>query len=234
LGRCTNFHLKGWIEKGESDGVTYYKTSPVVQEIVRRKNAGLRAACKVLIDALNEKLDYEAGIGHFLNATYAEALHFVRYAEAVFANFTSACTISAVFVCGEGRTGRVGIALKQLPTMIPDIDHYYLNKTEPTQSCLLALRNIILRQDPNITETQKYGMPCFCYQKKICCYLWTDKKTDHPYLLMVKGKHLVRPELEAGKRSRMKIFRVDPNQDLPIKTIEAILQQSLDLYRTGI
>ena len=118
--------------------------------------------------------------------------------------------------------------------MIPDIDHYYLNKAEPTQSCLLALRTIILQQDPNITETQKYGMPCFCYKKKICCYLWTDKKNNHPYLLMVEGKHLVHPELEAGKRSRMKVFSVDPNKDLPIKTIEVILQKALDLYRTGI
>jgi len=129
---------------------------------------------------------------------------------------------------------QIKAALKQFHTMIREIDTYYLNKSEPNKSCLLALRNIILQQDPNITETQKYGMPCFCYKKKICCYLWTDKKTDHPYLLMVEGKHLVHPELEAGKRSRMKVFSVDPNKDLPIKTIEAILQQALDLYRTGI
>jgi len=23
---------------------------------------------------------------------------------------------------------------------------------------------------------------CFCYKKKMFCYLWTDKKTDEPYL----------------------------------------------------
>lgn len=112
--------------------------------------------------------------------------------------------------------------------------NYYLNKEEPIKSCLLALRSIILKQDIIITETQKYGMPCFCYKKKMFCYLWVDKKTDEPYLLMVEGKHLVHPALEAGKRSRMKIFRVSPNKDLPLKTIETILQQSLDLYRTGI
>ncbi|NUO03390.1 MAG: ATP-binding protein, partial [Saprospiraceae bacterium] len=82
----TRLFRKGWIEKGESDGVMDYKTSPVVQEIVRRKNPELRRDCRGLVDALNEKLDYEAGVGHFLNATYSEASHFVRYAEAVFAN----------------------------------------------------------------------------------------------------------------------------------------------------
>lgn len=39
--------------------------------------------------------------------------------------------------------------------MIREIDNYYLDKEEPNKSCLLALRNIILEQDSNITETQK-------------------------------------------------------------------------------
>ena len=118
--------------------------------------------------------------------------------------------------------------------MIKEIDNHYLNKAEPNKSCLLALRAIILKQDPNITETIKYGMPCFCYKKKMFCYLWTDKKTEEPYILIVEGKHLEHPELEAEGRSRMKILRVDPNKDLPIKTLECLLQKTLDLYRKGI
>jgi hypothetical protein len=118
--------------------------------------------------------------------------------------------------------------------MIREIDNFYLSKEEPNKSCLLALRFIILQQDTNIVETQKFGMPCFCYKKRGFCYLWTDKKTDEPYILMVEGKHLSHPELEVGKRSRMKIFRVNPNLDLPQKTIENILQKALDLYRSGI
>lgn len=117
--------------------------------------------------------------------------------------------------------------------MVEELHNYYLTHTEPNKSCLLALRSIILNQDENITETQKYGMPCFCYKKKMFCYLWTDKKTKEPYILMVEGKLLHHPELEEGKRSRMKIFRVDPNQDIPVKTIDSILQNALDLYRTG-
>jgi len=85
--------------------------------------------------------------------------------------------------------------------MIGETDKYYLNKEEPNKSCLLTLRNIILKQDTNITETQKWGMPCFCYKKKIFCYLWTDKKTDEPYILLVEGKHLDHPKLEKGKNN---------------------------------
>ena len=114
-----------------------------------------------------------------------------------------------------------------------DHDSYYLNKEEPNGSCLLALRSIILEQDSHVTETRKWGMPCFCYKKKMFCYLWTDKKTDEPYILLVEGKHLIHPELEAGNRSRMKIFKVNPHKDLPIATIEFILKQALDLYRNG-
>ena len=118
--------------------------------------------------------------------------------------------------------------------MVEQLQNYYLNKEEPTKSCLQALRSIILDQDTNITETQKWGMPCFCYKNKMFCYLWTDKKTDEPYILMVEGKYLDHPKLEEGNRSRMKIFRVNPNKDLPIKTIESILQKALNLYQAGI
>ena len=118
--------------------------------------------------------------------------------------------------------------------MIREIDYYYLNKEEPNKSCLLALRDIILEQDINITETMKYGMPCFCYKKKMFCYLWTDRKSDEPYILMVEGKYLDHPKLEEGDRSRMKIFRVNPNKDLPIRAIANILKTALDLYRKGV
>lgn len=118
--------------------------------------------------------------------------------------------------------------------MVKETDRYYLSKEEPNKSCLLALRSIILKQDENITETQKWGMPCFCYKKKMFCYLWIDKKTDEPYLLLVEGKHLDHPQLETGDRSRMKIFRVNPNEDLQADTIKKLLNDALDLYRNGI
>lgn len=117
--------------------------------------------------------------------------------------------------------------------MNPELDQYYLHKTEPNRSCLLALRSIITAQDGHITETRKYGMPCFCYGKRAFCYLWTDKKTDEPYLLLVEGKLLDHPQLKAGDRSRMKILSINPNDDLPLKTITDILNDALELYRSG-
>ena len=113
-------------------------------------------------------------------------------------------------------------------------DNFYVDAAEPNKSCFLALRKIILNSDENVTETRKYGMPCFCYQKKRFCYLWTDKKTQEPYILLVEGNYLDHSRLEQGSRTRMKILRIDPNKDLPLDTISTILNNALDLYRSGI
>ena len=66
------------------------------------------------------------------------------------------------------------------------------------------------------------------------CYLWTDKKTEEPYILFVEGNHLKHELLVAGERARMKIFKANSNQDLPIDTINLLLNQALNLYRNGI
>jgi hypothetical protein len=50
---------------------------------------------------------------------------------------------------------------------------------------------------------------------------------------MVEGKLLDHPKLEVGQRSRMKVFRVNPKKNIPVKTINDILQKSLELYRSG-
>jgi hypothetical protein len=121
---------------------------------------------------------------------------------------------------------------KNIPIgMISELEAFYLGKEEPNRGCLLALRKLILKKNASISETRKYGMPCFCYGKKAFCYLWTDKKTLEPYILFVEGKLLEHPDLESGTRSRMKIFKVDPTIDLPIDTINNLLNLALAIYR---
>ena len=117
--------------------------------------------------------------------------------------------------------------------ILRETDNYYEQKEEPVKSCLLALRDIILSQDKDISAAWKYGMPFFCYKGKMFCYLWVHKKYQLPYIGIVEGKRFDHPGLIVEKRSRMKIMLFDPNKDLPIKTIEAILQQAINLYKTG-
>lgn len=118
--------------------------------------------------------------------------------------------------------------------MPTEIDNFYLQKNEPVKSCLLALRDIILKQDKEITAAWKYGMPFFCYKGKMFCYLWVHKKLHQPYIGIVEGKRFDHPNLIIEKRSRMKIMLFEADQDLPVTTIEDILKQALDLYKTGV
>lgn len=112
-----------------------------------------------------------------------------------------------------------------------DIDQYFHYKEEPVKSCLLAMRNYLLQYDPNITEAWKYRMPMYCYNGKMCCYLWIHKKWGQPYLGVVEGKLIEHPGLLEEKRARMKIFLLDPSKDLPIKELNKILKQMVKIYQ---
>jgi hypothetical protein len=65
------------------------------------------------------------------------------------------------------------------------------------------------------------------------CYLWVHKKYKQPYIGIVEGQRFDHPDLIIEKRSRMKIMLLDPDKDLPVKTITGILQQALQLYKSG-
>ena len=118
--------------------------------------------------------------------------------------------------------------------MLTQLDNFYLQKDEPVRGCLLALREIILKQDENISASWKYGMPFFCYKGKMFCYLWVHKKLLQPYIGIVEGNRIDHPMLIIEKRARMKIMLFEADQDLPVETIEAILKQAIELYKSGV
>jgi Domain of unknown function (DU1801) len=111
------------------------------------------------------------------------------------------------------------------------IDDFYAQQEEPIRGCLLALKAMILAQDNRITPAWKYGMPFFTIHNKMFCYLWVHKKYKQPYIGIVEGKKIEHPQLLIEKRSRMKILLVDAKEDLPLATIQLILQQTLALYK---
>jgi len=117
---------------------------------------------------------------------------------------------------------------------LTQLDNFYLQKNEPIRGCLLALKDIILKQDGNISAEWKYGMPFFCYKGKMFCYLRVHKKYHQPYIGIVEGQRFDHSSLIIEKRSRMKIMLFEADKDLPVETIEDILKQALDLYRTGV
>ncbi|MDG1260233.1 MAG: DUF1801 domain-containing protein [Flavobacteriales bacterium] len=109
---------------------------------------------------------------------------------------------------------------------------YYNAHDDDVSSCLWAMRTVLLEISEEVTETTKYGMPCFCFNGKAFCYLWTDKKTKAPYFLLVEGMQMAHPALEAGERKRMKTLPVDPKKDLPMDVILEVLNEALLMAKT--
>jgi hypothetical protein len=114
--------------------------------------------------------------------------------------------------------------------MLNAFENYYLDQKEPIKGCLLALRKIVLDFDSEITEEWKYSMPFFYYKKRMFCYLWFHKKYKIPYIGIVEGRNIEHPELIAEDRSRMKIMLIDPEKDIPIKTVKQILKAAARFY----
>lgn len=98
---------------------------------------------------------------------------------------------------------------------------------------MLALRSLILRFDPDITEQWKYGMPFYYYNNKMFCYLWIHKKYKQPYIGIVEGNRIDHPLLIQEKRARMKIMLLDPEKDVPVKVVSRILKQARESYKKG-
>lgn len=109
------------------------------------------------------------------------------------------------------------------------MNNVILKQPEPQRACLLALRDIILASNQNVSETTKYGMPCYLFKGKILCYLWTDKKTKEPYILFADGNKMDHPAIEQGDRARMKILRVDSESDIDANLIGELLELAITL-----
>lgn len=113
------------------------------------------------------------------------------------------------------------------------LDEYYHRLEEPLKSTLLALRDLILSIDPEITPEWKYGGPFFYYRGKMFCFLWMHKKLKQPYISFAEGRHLNSPYLLTEDRARFKILLVDPEKDIPVKRIQLILKKAIGLYHNG-
>lgn len=109
------------------------------------------------------------------------------------------------------------------------MDEYFLQQEEPVKSTLLALAGLILQQNRDITAMLSYGMPTYYYKGKRFCYLWVHKKLHQPYIGFIDGNKIDHSALLQEKRSRMKILLIDAEKDLPVKTIQTILQQAISI-----
>lgn len=110
---------------------------------------------------------------------------------------------------------------------------FYLQQPEAYGACLMVVRDLILSLDPAIHQEWSYGMPFFSWNKKRFCYVWVHRKYRQPYVGFVEGYRLQHPALLQEDRKRMKIMLLDPEQDLPVAALQAVLEQALLLAKQG-
>ncbi len=114
--------------------------------------------------------------------------------------------------------------------MNPQLLSFYNKRQEPNRSCFFALREIILRHSPEITEHLKYGTAYFYYKKKPLCYFWKDKTTEIPYIGFSRGSDIEHPLLYKGNRKKMKLYYISATEDIPINKIQELLNLFIALY----
>jgi len=115
--------------------------------------------------------------------------------------------------------------------MNTQLENYYLGKPEPYQSCLLALKHIILSADPGIVHERKFQIPFFTYKGKKLGYLWLDRKKLKLGLCLDKSLQEVVPG--SKPKDRYESFTIDPNEDLPMEMILEKLNYYLDRINKG-
>lgn len=114
--------------------------------------------------------------------------------------------------------------------MLRELDNFYLEQLEPNRSFMLALRSFFLKYDSRISEEWKYRLPFFYYKGKPFCYIWKDKKTQQPYIGIVKADRFDHPLLIKGDRKKMKVLYFNPIKDIPTDIIDEIFQLSMQYY----
>ncbi len=100
---------------------------------------------------------------------------------------------------------------------------FFMQAPEPAKSFLAYIRTLIHASAPGVQEKMSYGMPFYYLRGRRFCYLWIQKATGWPYIGIVNGSAIDFPGLEAGERSKMKIFPVDPDKDMPDAEIKVLL-----------
>lgn len=125
------------------------------------------------------------------------------------------------------------LVLQKPSFKMKELESYYHNLEEPYQSCLLALRDIIVRSNNGIEVAFKYGSPFFMHKGKMIAYLWIDKKKKLPYVAIFNIRHIVDERVVIEGRKLIQLLYVDPEQDIPKEFIEFCINESIVQVNTS-
>ena len=104
------------------------------------------------------------------------------------------------------------------------IDNFFLSIPEPQQSALLFLRRFFI-EEIGLDEHIKFNTPFYNFKNKWFCYLSYSQKRKHEiYIGFVKGFKIEFKGLESEGRKQIKIFRINPADDINVKALKKITE----------
>ncbi|MES2565915.1 MAG: DUF1801 domain-containing protein [Bacteroidota bacterium] len=110
------------------------------------------------------------------------------------------------------------------------IDHFFLSVPEPQQSALLFLRQFMIKE-MKLEEHIKFNTPFYNFKGKWFCYISYSAKRKHEiYIGFVKGYLMEFPNLESEGRKQIKVYRIDPEKDIDVKSLKKITALQKKLY----
>ena len=112
--------------------------------------------------------------------------------------------------------------------MLNPLENHFLKQPEPHRSCMLFLRKWLLGQ--SLEEEFKYMTAMYYYKEKAFCYLTVSGKENKLYIGFIKGHLMKHPKLEKEGRKQIKVIYLNPEKDLPIKTLSEIVRMAKKLY----
>ena len=112
--------------------------------------------------------------------------------------------------------------------MISPVDEFYLQQPEPLRGFLLFLRAWLLKEE--CTEAFNYHTPFFRYKQKPFCYFILQKNKSIMYIGFMKGRQLHHANLHSEGRKVVKLFYIDPEKEVPLKELQAIVSSARKLY----
>ena len=112
--------------------------------------------------------------------------------------------------------------------MQESVDHYFNSLNEPEQGCLLYLRKLILSFSDKISEQRKFNTPFYYYNKKWLCFISYNPKIKEIYISFVNGYKIDHPQLLSEGRKKMKILRINADEDIDVEGLNAILKLAVE------
>ncbi|MBR09793.1 MAG: hypothetical protein CMP48_19165 [Rickettsiales bacterium] len=109
------------------------------------------------------------------------------------------------------------------------LEAYFDEKPEPLKGTLAALKQIIMSSDSRIEIAFKYRTAFFCIANKNVCYLSINTK-GQLYIGFILGYKLQHSSLAVEGRKQIKVYYVDPNEDINLEELQEILHEVVALY----